>query len=160
MRHSLPPHHNTALSLTQRVRGPNSSTLHHGVLLLSCLDKLTQREEIAFAIFKPGSFDWPCRRDTVDGRERGQIVLFKDDPTGFESGDFRLDILHQPHRLGVGPAGLTLREEDRESAVFATAVQQTSWEFALWGQPQLVGVETFGSFQISCWERWIDGIIG
>jgi hypothetical protein len=64
------------------------------ILLLSGLVKLTQREEIAFAILKPGSFDWPRPRDTVDGRERGQIVLFKDDPAGFERGDFRLDILH------------------------------------------------------------------
>src|SRR6266566_9012839 len=130
MRHCLPPHHIRLLPITRRVREPDYSTLHHGVLLLSGLVKLTQREEIAFAILKPGSFDWPCRRDTVDGRERGQIVLFKDDPASFERGDFRLDILHQPHRLGVGPAGLTLREEDSESAVFATAVQQTSWEFA------------------------------
>src|SRR6266705_3389165 len=127
MRHSLPAHHITPLPITKRVRESSSSTLHHSVLLLSGLVKLNQREEIAFAIFQPGSFAWPYRRDTVDGLEGGHIVLFKDDPTGFESGDFGLDILHQPHRLGVGPAGLTLRGEYRESGVSATAVEKTSW---------------------------------
>src|SRR6266849_7795724 len=122
------------------------------------LDKLNYPEEIALAILKPGSFAWPYRRDTVDGRERRLIVLFKDDPAGFERGDFGLDILHQPHCLGVGPAGLPLRSEYRESAVFATAVEKTSWHFAFWGQPQLFGIETPSSFQIRCWERWIDGI--
>jgi hypothetical protein len=69
MRHSLPAHHIRLLPLTQRVREPGSSTLHPGVFLLSCLVKLSQREEIAFAIFKPGSFAWPYRRDTVVGLE-------------------------------------------------------------------------------------------
>ncbi len=67
------PHH-------KRLREPGYSTMNTCVLLLSCLDKLNQREKIAFAVFKPGSFVWPYRRDTVDGRERGQIVFFKDDP--------------------------------------------------------------------------------
>jgi hypothetical protein len=127
----------TPLPLTQRVLEPVYSILHQCVLLLSCLDQLPHREEIAFAILKPGSFDWPCRRDTVDCRKRGHIVLFKDDPAGFESGDRRLDILHQPHRLGVGPAGLPLSGEDSESGVFATAVEKTSWYFALRASPNL-----------------------
>src|SRR5215467_11713074 len=110
----------------RRIRKPSSSTRHHCDLALK-LFKLSQTEEIAFAISKPGSFVWSYCRDTVDGRGRRQIVLFKDDPTSFESSYFRLDILNQPHRLGVGPAGLTLRGEDRESAVSATAVQKTSW---------------------------------
>src|SRR6266536_2715743 len=126
MRHSLPPHHLRPLPIPTRVREPGSSTRNTCVLLLSCLVKLSQREEIAFAILKPGSFAWPYRRDTVDGLEGGQIVLFKDDPAGFESGDFGLGILNQPHSLGVGPAGLTLRSEYRESAVSATAVEKTS----------------------------------
>src|SRR6266702_3866323 len=118
--HQTTPHHQTG----SRTRFFDTSPWCPPAL---GLDELTQREEIAFAIFKPGSFVWPYRRDTVDGRERGHIVLFKDDPAGFERGDFGLDILHQPDRLGVGPAGLTLREEYRESAVSATAVEKTSW---------------------------------
>src|SRR6266487_3678724 len=90
----------------------------------------SQREEIAFAIFKPSSFAWPYRRDTIDGRERGQIVLFKDDPTCFESGDCGLDILNQPESLSVGTAFLPLRSEDRESGVFAAAGEKTSFSFA------------------------------
>src|SRR5712691_1472879 len=107
MRHSLPPHHITQLLITKRVLEPVSSTLHHSVLLLSCLVKLSQREEITFAILKPGSLARPYRRDTVDGLEGGHIVLFKDDPTGFESGDFGLDIVYKPESLSVGPEGLT-----------------------------------------------------
>jgi hypothetical protein len=85
------------------------------VLLLSCLDKLNQREEITFTILKPGFFVWPYRRDTIDGLQGRHIVLFKDDPVAFESGNFGLDIVYQPDRLGVGPEGLTLRGEYRES---------------------------------------------
>src|SRR6266849_5972049 len=127
MSHSLPPHHITQLPITKRVREPGYSTMNHCVLLLSGLDELNQREEIAFAIFKPGSFVWPYRRDTIDGLQGGQIVLFKDDPTGFEIGDCGLDILNQPESLSVGSVGLALRGEYRESGVSATAVPKTSW---------------------------------
>ncbi len=77
--------------------------MNNGVLLLEDLDKLNQREEIAFAILKPGSFAWPYRRDTVDGLEGGHLVLFKDDPAGFERGDCRLDRPPGNSLSGVSP---------------------------------------------------------
>src|ERR1700692_428094 len=76
------------------------------------LGKLDQTEEVAFAISKPGCFDWPRCRHALNGLQVRRIVLFKDHTSGFQIGDLGLDIVNGPAHLRVGSTGRTPRWKD------------------------------------------------
>ena len=113
------------------------------------LDQLRDTQEIALTIFDPGDFDRPHRRHAVDGRERGQIVLFKDHSSCFQSSHLGLEIVNRPAQLGMGSAGCPARWKDQEVCV-ATTVKDAFGLFTFRCQAKLFAVEALGSFQISC----------
>jgi len=56
---------------------------------------------MALALLKPGCLDRSCCRNTIDGLQVSRIILLKDQPAGFESGNFGLTIVSDPASLQV-----------------------------------------------------------